>query len=121
MSLSRRQWLEFTGASAALAALPPDASRAAPADELPPAIAALKPMTDGVQPITLDERRARVARAQRLMAETGLDAVLLASGSSLVYFTGAQWGTSERFFGAVLTREGHPAWITPAFEKQRGL
>jgi Xaa-Pro dipeptidase len=120
MSLSRRQWLEFTGASAALAAFP-HASGAAPADELPPAIAALKPMTGGVQPISLDERKARLLRAQKLMAETGLDALLLASGSSLVYFTGAQWGTSERFFGAVITRDGYPAWITPAFEKQRGL
>jgi Xaa-Pro dipeptidase len=55
------------------------------------------------------------------MGEAGLDAVVLASGSSLAYFTGAQWGLSERFFGAVIAREGDPAWITPAFEKQRGL
>jgi Xaa-Pro dipeptidase len=121
MSLSRRQWLEFAGASAAAAALPPGTLEAAPADELPPAIAALKPMTDGVSPITLEERKARLQNAQRLMAQTGLDAVVLASGSSLVYFTGAQWGTSERFFGAVITKDGYPAWITPAFEKQRGL
>jgi Xaa-Pro dipeptidase len=122
MTLSRRQWLEVTGAgalSAGLGATP--AGAAPPADELPPAVAALKPMLDGVVPIALEERRARLARAQRLMGEAGLDAVVLASGSSLTYFTGAQWGLSERFFGAVVTREGEPAWITPAFEKQRGL
>ena len=72
-------------------------------------------------PIGLDERRARVARAQKLMAETGLDAIVVASGSSLDYFTGASWGLSERFFGMVLTREGDPAWVTPGFEKARAL
>lgn len=118
MSLSRRQWLEFTGASAVGAVL---AAQAAPADDLPAPIAALKSMTDGVSDITLDERRARLARAQKLMAEAGFDAVLLASGSSLGYFTGARWGISERFFGTVVTREGEPAWVTPAFEKERGL
>src|SRR5262245_60926652 len=121
MNQSRREWLEITVAAAAGLSLLPDASHAAPADELPPAIAALQSMTGGVQPISLDERRARILRAQKLMAEHGLDALLLASGSSLVYFTGAQWGTSERFFGAVLTRDGYPSWITPAFEKERGL
>jgi Xaa-Pro dipeptidase len=55
------------------------------------------------------------------MAAEGLDALVLDSGTSLVYFTGAEWGDSERFFGAVLTREGDPAWVTPAFEKARAL
>lgn len=118
MSLSRRQWLRFSGLSALGAAAPADA---APAGELPAPIAALQPMTEGVVPISLDERRARLARAQALMAEQGLDAVVLDSGTSLVYFTGAEWGDSERFFGAVLTREGDPAWVTPAFEKARAL
>src|SRR5260370_22143336 len=45
----------------------------------------------------------------------------MASGSSLEHFTGAAWGLSERFFGMVLTREGDPAWVTPAFEKERAL
>src|SRR5207244_12342051 len=75
----------------------------------------------GVSPISLDEHKARMARAQKLMAEEELDAVLLASGASLAYFTGAEWGISERFFGAVLPRAGEPAWVTPAFEKARAL
>ncbi len=53
------------------------------------------------------------------MVETKLEAVVIASGTSLRYFTGARWGLSERFFGLVLTREGAPAWVTPAFEKER--
>jgi Xaa-Pro dipeptidase len=47
--------------------------------------------------------------------------MVLGSGTSLVYFTGAEWGQSERFFGAVITRDGDPAWVTPAFEKARAL
>jgi Xaa-Pro dipeptidase len=78
-------------------------------------------MTEGVAPITADEHRARRARAQALMAESGLDALVVGSGTSLTYFTGAQWGTSERLFAMVLTRDGEPAWVTPAFEKGRAL
>jgi Xaa-Pro dipeptidase len=120
VTLTRRDWLQATGAAAVGSALSPAAAQAAAGD--PPApIAALKPLTDGVAPIDLDERRGRLARAQRLLAEAGLDALVCASGTSLEYFTGAQWGSSERFFGMVLGREGEPAWVTPAFEKQRAL
>ena len=118
MSLSRRQWLRFSGLSAlGLSAR----AEAAATEELPAPIAALQSMTDGVIPISVDERKARIARAQALMTQEGLDALVLDSGTSLVYFTGAEWGDSERFFGAVLTREGDPAWVTPAFEKERAL
>jgi Xaa-Pro dipeptidase len=121
MTLSRRQWLEATGVGALGSTLWAPGLEAAPAEDLPAPIAALKPMTEGVSPIGVEERRGRLARAQKLMAEVGLDAIVFASGTSLNYFTGAQWGTSERFFGGVLTREGEPAWVTPAFERERGL
>ena len=118
MSLSRRQWLGFSGLSALGLAAPSEAETTA---DLPAPIAALTSMTGGVSPIAVEERKARIARAQALMAAEGLDALVLASGTSLTYFTGAEWGGSERFFGAVLTREGDPAWVTPAFEKGRAL
>jgi Xaa-Pro dipeptidase len=123
MTLPRRDLLRLSIASTA-AALAPRLARAqspAPGDEAPNAIDALRPLTDGVTPITVDEHRARIARAQALMRGEGLDAVVLASGSGLAYFTGAEWGLSERFFGAVITRDGDPAWVTPAFEKARAL
>jgi Xaa-Pro dipeptidase len=118
MPVTRRRLLQLSGPAALGAAA--RSAGAAPA-EVPAPIAELKPMTEGVSPITVDERKARIARAQKLMADEELDAVVLASGSSLTYFTGAEWGLSERFFGAVLTREGEPAWVTPAFEKERAL
>ena len=118
MSPSRRSILRLTGAAAIGSGLPP---AGAGADELAPAIAALRPSIADVLPITGDERRARRARAQRLMVETGQDALVIAPGTSMVYFTGAQWRADERFFGMVLTREGEPAWVVPAFEKSRAL
>jgi len=125
MTLSRRQVLHLSAGSL-VGALAPRLARAqspapSPSDEVPAAIDALRPFTDGALPITLDEHRARIARAQALMRGEDLDAIVLASGSGLEYFTGAEWGLSERFFGAVVTREGDPAWVTPAFEKARAL
>jgi len=79
----------------------------------------LKPMTEGLEPISLAEHRGRIERAQRLMGELGFDALVLGPGTNLTYFSGVSWGLSERFMGMVLTREGDPAWVTPAFEQRR--
>ncbi|MCM2254261.1 MAG: Xaa-Pro peptidase family protein [Vicinamibacteria bacterium] len=121
MTLSRRHWLEATGLATLGAALPSGAEAADAGREWPAAIAALKPMLDGVSPITVEERQARIARARQRMAEHGLDAIVIASGTTLDYFTGARWGNSERFFGVVIPRAGDVAWVTPAFEKGRAL
>lgn len=115
MSLTRRQAIRASGALALGAAFGEGGG------ELPPAIAALQARTEGLAPILRDERRARLAKAQNLMAGAGLEAVVVGPGTSLAYFTGARWGVSERLFGMVLTREGEPAWVTPAFERRRAL
>jgi Xaa-Pro dipeptidase len=123
MPIPRREVLQLAGAAVFGSGLASAFARAAEpgGEEPPPAIAALKPLTEGVSPITIEERRARLARAQKLMAEAGLDAVALGPGTSLAYFTGAAWETSERLFAMVLGREGEPAWVTPAFERERAL
>ena len=69
------------------------------------------------KPITLDERRQRIAKAGLLMRANNIDAVLIESGSTLFYFTGIEWWRSERLTGAVMTREGAIAVITPFFEE----
>jgi Xaa-Pro dipeptidase len=119
----RRDFFKTSGAAvlgaAAAHAAPAQAQSAAPS--LPAPIAALKPMTSGVAPISLDERKLRVEKAKALLAQTGMQALVIASGTSLDYFTGARWGISERFFGCIITREGDPAWVTPAFETARAL
>ncbi|MGH9799568.1 MAG: M24 family metallopeptidase, partial [Blastocatellia bacterium] len=75
--------------------------------------------TAGVTPISDDERRARIEKAQRLMVENRIDAIFLESGSSLFYYTGVRWGNSERMFAAVIPAKGELAWVTPKFEEAR--
>jgi len=87
--------------------------------DLPDAIARLRPMLDGIKPITPEERGARIERARRLMSDAGLAALVLEPGSSLHYFTGVRWGLSERPFVAVLPARGEIAWACPGFEEGR--
>jgi Xaa-Pro dipeptidase len=109
------------GGAALAASVSREAAAQALVDDLPPAVRALQPMNSGVSPITVEEHRQRLARAQRLLVDAGLDAIVVGPGSSLAYFTGAEWGLSERFLGMVLGRTGDPVWITPAFERDRAL
>src|SRR5205823_5959643 len=87
--------------------------------DLPAPIARLTPMTAGIQKISDAERRARIEKARRLMAEHQIDALVLEPGSSLFYFTGVQWGLSERPFVAVIPAKGELAYVTPGFEEAR--
>ena len=120
MKPTRRQVLRLSTAAGAAALLPGGigADDEAPA-ALPPAIAALQTMTQDAQPITADERRGRLRRAQALLAQEGLDALVVSPGTSLEYFTGVRWSGGERLLAMVLTRDGEPAWVAPGFEKAR--
>jgi len=77
---------------------------AAQQTELPEPIRKLRPMLDGVVPISEGERAARREKARRLMAENKLDAVYLESGSSMYYFTG-QRNPGQ---AAILSAKGKP-------------
>jgi Xaa-Pro dipeptidase len=123
MHIRRRDFLSLSAGavgSAALGATPTTAQPTRPPDAaIPPAIRALTPMTAGIVPIADDERRARIEKAQRLMAQHRLDAVVLEGGASMFYYTGVRWGVSERPFALVIPARGEPAWITPRFEEER--
>src|SRR5258708_13132760 len=47
------------------------------------------------------------------------DALFVAPGTSLYYFTGIRWGISERLLALVLPRTGNPIVVVPAFEEGR--
>src|SRR6266576_2850068 len=53
------------------------------------------------------------------MAEQKIDAIVLAGGTSLLYFTGMRWGNSERLFAVVIPRNGNPYVVCPGFEEDR--
>jgi Xaa-Pro dipeptidase len=96
------------------------AGRADPgAAPLPAAIARLKSRRHEARPISRDERVARRERARRLLADNGLDALVLAEGTSLGYFAGVHWWGSERLFAAVIPVRGEPFYVCPAFEEGR--
>ncbi|HET7553707.1 MAG TPA: Xaa-Pro peptidase family protein [Gemmatimonadaceae bacterium] len=96
--------------------------QAATADgDLPKPIAALTSMADQATPISTDERRARLDRARELMQRNKIDAVVLPGGTSLRYFTGLQWGISERLLALVLPAKGKPFMVTPHFEEARAM
>ncbi|WP_431357974.1 M24 family metallopeptidase [Sphingomonas glacialis] len=101
------------GAAAALPALSATAVVRAAAPDL----TGLRSLTTGATPIGPVERRGRIERAQALMRANGIGAVLIESGSSLVYFTGITWHRSERLTAAILPVEGEPSIVTPFFEE----
>ena len=72
-----------------------------------------------VVPITVAERKARIAKAQELMSKENMDALFLEGTSSCFYFTGMRWGQSERTFGVVIPAKGDIIYICPKFEEDR--
>jgi Xaa-Pro dipeptidase len=119
---SRRDFLRNTAAASALALTP----RANPilqdaGNNLPPAFSALKPLGTRVHPITPEEFHERLVPAQKLMSgpAANFDALFFAPGTSLYYFTGIRWQTSERLLGLLLPRSGDPILIVPGFEEGR--
>jgi len=72
----------------------------------PAAIIALKNRKAEAKPITPEERRARIERAQKLMTEQKINSICLAGGTSLDYFSGVRWGNSERMFIMVIPMRG---------------
>jgi Xaa-Pro dipeptidase len=74
---------------------------------------------DKIVPITVAERKERIAKAQALMAKEKIDAIFLEGTTSCFYFTGMRWGQSERTFGVVIPAKGAIVYICPKFEEDR--
>ena len=71
-----------------------------------------------VVPISDAERLARIEKAQRLMVEQGIDAMLLEGGTSMYYYTGVRWGNSERPFGVVIPARASSRGSRPASRRR---
>jgi Xaa-Pro dipeptidase len=74
-------------------------------------------MTAAAQPISPQERAARIAKVQGLMQEKNIGALLVETGSTLDYFTGIQWFQSERVTAAIIPARGQTVVVTPFFEQ----
>lgn len=72
-----------------------------------------------IVPISVEERKSRIAKAQQLMAVNKMDALFLEGTTSCFYYTGMRWGQSERTFGVVIPAKGEIIYICPKFEEDR--
>ena len=120
MTIKRRKFLSLSGlAIVAGAASSLHSCKTEPVQESANTVDALQSMTDDVTPITVSERETRIAKAQRLLQEQKMEALVLDCGTSLEYFTGISWWPSERTMVAIIPAKGTIKYICPAFEEPR--
>ena len=81
--MKRRDALKLAGMAAGAAIV-----GVSPSSEAAGRSAKLKPITGDARPISVKERKARIAKAQKLMNQHGIDAILLEPGSAMLYFSG---------------------------------
>jgi len=120
--ISRRRFLQASTVVAGVTSVSPLSSqevRGQKAENLPPSIDSLKSRRNEARPVSIEERAQRQERARVLMREQHIDAILLAQGTSLVYFAGIQWWGGERLFAMVLPAKGDAFFVSPAFEEGR--
>ena len=79
----------------------------------------MRPMAGRAEPIATAEFQARVAKAQGLMRDQGVQALYLDTSTNLHYFTGVALKLTERLHGAVIPAEGPIAYLSPAFEEPK--
>jgi Xaa-Pro dipeptidase len=121
MDITRREFAAALTGVAGVATLGRGTLRSPTSDpcHLPAPIQALTPKTDGIAPITDEERRDRIAKAQRLMTTLGIGAIVIEPGTTMHYYSAVDWHPSERTFAMVIPATGAPAWVCPAFEEAR--
>ena len=112
-SIDRRKFLGLTGLTAAALPL---SKFAMGSSSLSSSANSFK---DRIVPISVEERKQRIAKAQDLMAKEKIDAIFLEGTTSCFYFTGMRWGQSERTFGVVIPAKGAIVYICPKFEEDR--
>jgi Xaa-Pro dipeptidase len=120
--MNRRDFVKTGGLIGAVAAISPSLSAQTFSSNLKDGIIdpeIVKALLARVKPITAFECEQRIEKARKLMAENKLDAIIMEGGTSLNYFTGANWGRSERLFAMILTKKGQPCYVAPKFEESR--
>jgi Xaa-Pro dipeptidase len=79
--------------------------------------AALAGFCAAAQPIAAAEYEARIERVRARLAEAKQSALIVEAGVDMRYFGGPGWGLSERPLLLVITRQGDPTLVGPAFER----
>src|SRR5258705_1738558 len=121
MTLKRRDFINLSAIAAAtgIAAGIGSCTSNAQTKEKRSAMDDLQSMISDVVPITVKEREARIEKAQRLLTEQKLEALILDAGTSMEYFTGISLWPSERTMVAIIPTKGDTRYVCPAFEESR--
>jgi Xaa-Pro dipeptidase len=120
MSIKRRDFIGLSATIAAAGMVTGFQSRAADKQkDIANTKGTLRPVTGDVVPISKTERAGRVAKAQRLLLENKMAALVLDCGTSLEYFTGITWWPSERTMVAIIPATGTIQYVCPGFEEAR--
>ena len=85
MKQNRRNFLGLAALASSNFALPNNLfgrSQTANSENLPKEIRDLQPQKEGVVPITIEERKQRIVRAQELMAQQKIDGIFLEGTAS---------------------------------------
>ena len=95
MSHSRRKFLSIAALTSGAMSLSGNLFAANSLTEeeydVPSSIRDLKLMVDGIVPISVEERKQRIAKAQDLMSKEKIDAIFLEGTASSFYFTSMRW------------------------------
>lgn len=119
MRLKRRDFIQLSALTAGSALIASSCKTGTESATSTSVIDSLQPITKDVVPISVAERQERIAKAQRLLAEQKMQALVLDAGTSLLYFTGIKWSPSERTMVAVIPAKGEVFYICPGFEESR--
>jgi Xaa-Pro dipeptidase len=116
MNMNKRAFLKASGAS--IAAL--SVSSAALASSNKSNVLnndTLKNITKNVSAITSTERENRIKKAQKLMQQMNISALIIEPGAAMDYFSGIQWWRSERLTALVIPQQGKVGIVCPFFEE----
>jgi len=121
MTITKRNFLKASGVALASlsvgkAALASSSSQA-PIQKAASSSTQLVNITANVAAITVNERIARIAKAQQLMKQLNIAAMVLEPGPTMDYFSGIQWWRSERVTALIIPQEGKVAVVCPFFEE----
>ena len=116
MNMNKRAFLKASGAS--LAALSVTSTALASSSKTTQSNNdTLKNITNNVSAITSTERESRIKKAQKLMQQMNISALIIEPGAAMDYFSGIQWWRSERLTALVIPREGKVGIVCPFFEE----
>jgi Xaa-Pro dipeptidase len=117
MNINKRDFLKASGATLASLSISNQVFASSTNESQLTSTSHLKSITNFALPITAKERMARIAKAQKLMQQLNISALILEPGAAMDYFSGIQWWRSERLTALVIPREGNVAVVCPFFEE----